>query len=369
MKIHLVTVLSMGMMIQIIGFGGVATATNTTKVDNLNMTTADKLNTADKLYKSCKEIKETNIFAASGNYKIDPDGNGANKPFEVYCDMSGDVGLTFFLVKNGMTTSKMTDDDSCKKLGLKIFAPRNKTDYDKAKKYLLSIKEPTSFGPLGVYNPKSGPATAAVHIPMNSSSYYYNNGTLFHNNAAQLGWKSTAGDNWWISNKNNITEPNGDYVKNCWLGIQYDNFGEIKHYRDSYCDFSYQNYLCMSEDNYTLSSRCKVSVTAKTNEKQLEPDDVAAYHVIVKQESSCCVMQNVKTTVTLVDQHSGLFFSKAKFSLPNIGPSGTAETDIHLNTQKADVKKNKFKIGLDYDCVIVTREGHNETFDLEVVQD
>lgn len=343
LRIHLVIALSLGMVIQTIGFG-VATATAT----------------ANDSYKSCKEIKETKIFSASGTYKIDPDGNGANKPFEVYCDMSGKVGLTFLLIKNGISTARITDNDSCKKLGLKIFAPRTTADYENARKYLLSIKEPSSFGPLGVYNPKSGPAAAAVSIPMNSSYSY---------GAAKLGWKSTAGDNWWISNRNDITEPNGDYVKNCWLGIKYDDIGKVKHYNDSYCNHPYKTYLCMSEDNYILSNRCKVSVTAKTSEKQLEPDDVASYHVVVKQESSCCVMQNVKTTITLVDKHSGLFFSKAKFSLPNIAPSGTAETDIYLNTKQADVKKNKFKIALDYDCVIVTQEGHNETFALEVVQD
>jgi hypothetical protein len=343
LRINLVIALSLGTVIQTIGFG-VATATAT----------------ANDFYKSCKNIKEKNIFSASGNYKIDPDGKGGNQPFEVYCDMSSDVGLTFLLIKNGISTARTTDNDSCKKLGLKIFAPRTQVDYENARKYLLSIKEPGSFGPLGVYNPKSGPAAAAVSLPMNSSYSY---------GAAKLGWKSTAGDNWWISNQNDITEPSGDYVKNCWLGIQYDEIGKVKHYDDAYCNYPYKTYLCMSEDNYTLSNRCKLNVTATTNEKQLEPDDVAPYHVVVKQESSCCVIQNIQTTVTLVDKHSGLFFSKAKFSLPNIGPSGTAETDIYLNTKQADVKKNQFKIGLNYDCVILTREVHNQTFGLEVIQD
>jgi hypothetical protein len=62
--------------------------------------------------------------------------------------MSSDVGLTFLHIKNGISTARTTDNNSCKKLGLKVFAPRTKTDYESARKYLLSIKKPGSFGPL-----------------------------------------------------------------------------------------------------------------------------------------------------------------------------------------------------------------------------
>jgi len=45
---------------------------------------------------SCSEIKSSNKEIPSGNYMIDPDGNGGVTPFSVYCDMSdkGGVGVT-----------------------------------------------------------------------------------------------------------------------------------------------------------------------------------------------------------------------------------------------------------------------------------
>jgi hypothetical protein len=205
---------------------------------------------AEDFPKSCKEIKELNNSSLNGIYTIVPDGKDNNKPLEVYCDMESDkVGLTFYLVKNGITTRKVTDNDSCQKLGLEIFAPRIKDDYENARKYLLSINAAQSFGPLGVYHPTFNkddwwlPFGWTSFTPMNSEYA----GRLF-------GWKSTAGDIWWISNSSSIFEPNGDYYKNCWLDISYDDSGKVDWYNDERCDFSYNTYLCMSADNYAPPS-------------------------------------------------------------------------------------------------------------------
>ena len=43
-------------------------------------------------FKSCKDIKRANPYAKDGMYTIDPDGEGGNKPFKAYCDMSYDGG-------------------------------------------------------------------------------------------------------------------------------------------------------------------------------------------------------------------------------------------------------------------------------------
>jgi len=192
--------------------------------------------------KSCKDIKKKNNSSLSGNYIIDPDGNGGNEPFEVYCDMaSGNVGLTFYLVTNGLTTGKVTDNDSCQELGLKIFAPRTEEDYDRARQYLLSIGAQGSFGPLGVYHPSNNPST--VYTPMNSDHA-----------GTQFGWTSTTGDKWWISNRSDISEPNGDYTPGVWLGTWYDSTGNVSWYNDLFSGYSYSTYLCMSEDNYATVS-------------------------------------------------------------------------------------------------------------------
>ncbi|OQY54805.1 MAG: hypothetical protein DRR08_16765 [Candidatus Parabeggiatoa sp. nov. 2] len=192
--------------------------------------------------KSCKALKEKDNSTLSGVYTIDPDGNGGNEPFEVYCDMESDnVGLTFYLVTNGLTTFKVTDNDSCQELGLKIFAPRTEEDYDRARQYLLSIGAQGSFGPLGVYNPTDGPGTS--YTPMNSDHA-----------GTQFGWTSTAGDKWWISDRSDISEPSGDYIHGEWLGILYNEAGNVRWYNDAPGGYSYSSYLCMSEDNYAAVS-------------------------------------------------------------------------------------------------------------------
>ena len=43
---------------------------------------------------SCSHIKAGYPFLTSGNYTIDPDGEGGEEPFEVYCDMKDNDGLT-----------------------------------------------------------------------------------------------------------------------------------------------------------------------------------------------------------------------------------------------------------------------------------
>jgi hypothetical protein len=199
--------------------------------------------------KSCKDIKKKNNSSLSGNYIIDPDGNGGNGPFEVYCDMaSGNVGLTFYLVTGGLTTGKVTDNDSCQELGLKIFAPRTEEDYDRARQYLLSIGAQDKFGPLGVYHPTHNQTWYCAgcwtsYTPMNSDHA-----------GTQFGWTSTAGDTWWISDSSAISEPNGDYTAGAWLWIGYDGTGNVNWYNDGNGGYSYSTYLCMSEDNYATVS-------------------------------------------------------------------------------------------------------------------
>ena len=45
---------------------------------------------------SCSDLKKGDPAAASRNYSIDPDGEGDQEPFSVYCDMTDktSVGVT-----------------------------------------------------------------------------------------------------------------------------------------------------------------------------------------------------------------------------------------------------------------------------------
>ena len=42
---------------------------------------------------SCSHLKKADPTATSGNYDIDPDGEGDLEPFSVYCDMADNIGV------------------------------------------------------------------------------------------------------------------------------------------------------------------------------------------------------------------------------------------------------------------------------------
>ena len=68
--------------------------------------------------KSCSRIKAKKPGASSGNYIIDPDGNGGVTPFSVYCDMSykGGVGVTI-ISHDSESRTHVGNTDKCEPAG------------------------------------------------------------------------------------------------------------------------------------------------------------------------------------------------------------------------------------------------------------
>ena len=151
--------------------------------------------------------------------------------------------VDFYLVENGKALRYASDeiDSDLVAKGYELFCPHNHEEYEMAREFLLKLNKPKAMGPLGIYYPHNSPSyprwishSWCSGIPLNSA------------NMGKMGWKIKDGNrNWWASDLTNVTEPNGDYAANAYLGITYDNNGYIKWYNDANANYVYKTYLCV----------------------------------------------------------------------------------------------------------------------------
>ena len=59
--------------------------------------------------RSCSDIKAQNPQATSGSYVIDPDGDGGNEPFTVFCDMADKNGVGVTVVGHDSEARTLVD--------------------------------------------------------------------------------------------------------------------------------------------------------------------------------------------------------------------------------------------------------------------
>ena len=59
--------------------------------------------------RSCSDIKAQNPRATSGSYVIDPDGDGGNEPFTVFCDMADKNGVGVTVVGHDSEARTLVD--------------------------------------------------------------------------------------------------------------------------------------------------------------------------------------------------------------------------------------------------------------------
>ena len=58
---------------------------------------------------SCSHLKKGDPTAASGNYNIDPDGEGDLEPFSVYCDMTNKNGVGVTIIRHDSERRSIVD--------------------------------------------------------------------------------------------------------------------------------------------------------------------------------------------------------------------------------------------------------------------
>jgi hypothetical protein len=148
--------------------------------------------------------------------------------------------MDFKLIENGARIRYSFDpiDGEASQNGYILFCPHNKEEYELARKYLLSLGKPKAMGPLGIYYD-------GINIPGRwCHKCWFSNIPLNSNGLGRHGWKVVDGSPvWWASDRTDVTEPNGDYTRYAFLGIQYDNNGFVKWYNDAHSSYSYTTYL------------------------------------------------------------------------------------------------------------------------------
>eukprot|EP00051_Salpingoeca_urceolata_P003411 m.57520 g.57520 ORF g.57520 m.57520 type:complete len:608 (-) comp12752_c1_seq1:118-1941(-) len=129
------------------------------------------------------------------------------------------------------TTSRTTDDNTCKDFGMVITPYRSKAHFQALiNKWGASDHYFTAVS--GLSKPTDGGSfTSCVMQSKNS-----------HCNQ----WQATDGGEWWLSDKT-YTEPNGDYDANCYLD-HWSHDPDNMEFNDASCAISTSRYICISYD-------------------------------------------------------------------------------------------------------------------------
>ncbi|MBT9556815.1 MAG: hypothetical protein IV100_12345, partial [Myxococcales bacterium] len=187
---------------------------------------------------SCLQIQTSMVaqgltpVSGSGYYITAPLG----QVIEVTCDMTTEGGgYTYFPVASGKSSSRYTDDDTCKDYGLAMAVPRSQAHWTS----MVGFFGTTYFNVApGIYGTAAGNYTnCAMRDPT-----YYGAGSCSN-------WNAVDGGRWWLRDTN-YGEPNGDYTPGCWLAL--GMWGTVNPaslaFNDGGCGYSTTKYICSTND-------------------------------------------------------------------------------------------------------------------------
>ena len=183
---------------------------------------------------SCLEL--VNLFKGAG-VKLKDGAYWIKAPkgqvIEVQCDMSSEGGgYTYFAVNSGITTSRSTDNNTCKTYGMDIVYPRSKAQWA----WMLSKFGSGYFSTIpGVTKPNNGGNYTGC-VMRNPKSYGSGCGD----------WRVPDGGRWWMRDST-YGEPNGDYTANCWLSMYKHDPNDIQ-FNDGNCSYNTSKYICSTND-------------------------------------------------------------------------------------------------------------------------
>ncbi|PKN54776.1 MAG: hypothetical protein CVU56_24675, partial [Deltaproteobacteria bacterium HGW-Deltaproteobacteria-14] len=195
---------------------------------------------------SCLDYRQLG-HTTSGTYTIDTDANGAIAATSVYCDLTTDGGgYTYLKVLSGTSDFAPAAEAFCATLGMQLFIPR--TPAHLASAWLVA--KSATFGPdasanylyiLGIY-PRANAATC-VNQPLASGN-------------PSCGWKASDDGSFWVTNRTDRAEPNGDNTTTGSMYYSFNTDGSVYVWNDITAGYSSTRYMCDVGDHDVMPASC-----------------------------------------------------------------------------------------------------------------
>ena len=200
--------------------------------DDGNPDNADGCLTTCGLPKTCLVIKTAIPAAKDGDYTVTPDGIA---PFKVWCDMTTNGGGYSYLKRKPMVSNAVQAEADCDKFGMNLLITRTPehvvSSYKIATNAAIQGDASTNYiYIMGIYPKVKGSTCSAKAF-----------------NSATVGcdWRASDNGPFYVGNKVNITEPNGDNDINASMFYTFDAQGVVTAYNDIPAPgYTSDRYMC-----------------------------------------------------------------------------------------------------------------------------
>ncbi len=171
------------------------------------------------LPKTCLVIKQAIPGATDGEYTVTPDGI---TPFKAYCDMTTNGGGYSFLKRSIGVSNAVQAEAECDKFGMNLLITRTPEHVVSAVKVALNAAIPPGANAnymyiMGIY-PKVKGATCTLKA--------------FASTTPMCNWRAGDDGQFYVGNKVNIGEPNGDNDLTASMYYSFDAQGVVLGYND-----------------------------------------------------------------------------------------------------------------------------------------
>lgn len=172
------------------------------------------------LPKTCLVIKQAIPAATDGDYTVTPDGGIA--PFKAYCDMTTNGGGYSFLKRSVAVSNAVQAEAECDKFGMNLLITRTPEHVVSAVKVannalVLPGANPNYMYIMGIY-PKLKGSTCV--------------NKAFASATPMCDWRASDNGPFYVGNKVNIGEPNGDNDLTASMYYSFDAQGVVLGYND-----------------------------------------------------------------------------------------------------------------------------------------